>query len=236
MLLHSLGFGYLPLHCSSTIFQLQHSDHRPITHWARDKMAGSFLTTFSNAFSWMKMYKFRLNFKFIPKGPINVIPALVQIMACRRPGDKPLSEPMMVILLTHICVTRPPWVLIYLRSLTVFSSSLTRLVHPDFYSFFLLWSHWHSQLARSFLSNLICITHGHVAVPVETLKFRKPTRQLRANHKHKYQTFPAETTGLKSFIVHRIIPEWNILPACVAEAESVARFKSQLVQLESTSA
>ena len=31
-------------------------------------------------------------------------------MAWRRPGDKPLSEPMMVSLLTHICITRPPWV------------------------------------------------------------------------------------------------------------------------------
>ena len=31
-------------------------------------------------------------------------------MAWRRPGDKPLSEPMMVSLLTHICVARPQWV------------------------------------------------------------------------------------------------------------------------------
>ena len=31
-------------------------------------------------------------------------------MAWRRTGDKPLSEPMMVSLLTHICVTRPQWV------------------------------------------------------------------------------------------------------------------------------
>ena len=31
-------------------------------------------------------------------------------MAWRRPGDKPFSEPMMVSLLTHICVTRPQWV------------------------------------------------------------------------------------------------------------------------------
>ena len=44
------------------------------------------------------------------KGPINNIPALVQIMAWRRPGDKRLSEPMMVSLLTHICVTRSQWV------------------------------------------------------------------------------------------------------------------------------
>ena len=48
--------------------------------------------------------------KFVPKGPINNIPALVQIMAWCRPGDKPLSEPMLVSLPTHICVTRPQWV------------------------------------------------------------------------------------------------------------------------------
>ena len=52
----------------------------------------------------------KISLKFIPKVRINNIPALVQIMAWRRPGDKPLSEPMMVCLLTHICVTRPQWV------------------------------------------------------------------------------------------------------------------------------
>ena len=31
-------------------------------------------------------------------------------MAWRRSGDKPLSEPVVVNLLTHICVTRPQWV------------------------------------------------------------------------------------------------------------------------------
>ena len=48
--------------------------------------------------------------KFVPKGPIKNISALVQIMAWRRPCDKPLSEPMMFSLLTHICVTGPQWV------------------------------------------------------------------------------------------------------------------------------
>ena len=52
----------------------------------------------------------KISLKFVPKGQINNIPALVRIMAWRRPGDKPLSEPMMVSLLTHICVTRPQWV------------------------------------------------------------------------------------------------------------------------------
>ena len=49
----------------------------------------------------------KISLKFVSKGPINNNPALVQIMAWRRSGDKPLSEPMMVSLLTHICVTRP---------------------------------------------------------------------------------------------------------------------------------
>ena len=33
-----------------------------LTQWGRDKMAAIFQTTFSNAFSWMKMYKFQLRF------------------------------------------------------------------------------------------------------------------------------------------------------------------------------
>ena len=52
----------------------------------------------------------KISLKFIPKGPVNNIPALVQIMAWRHPGGKPLFEPMMVSLKTHICITRPQWV------------------------------------------------------------------------------------------------------------------------------
>ena len=37
----------------------------------------------------------RISLKFVPKGPINNIPAFVQIMALHLPGNKPLSEPMM---------------------------------------------------------------------------------------------------------------------------------------------
>ena len=51
-----------------------------------------------------------ISLKFVPKDPINSNPALVQIMAWHRSGDKPLYEPMMVRLLLHICVTRPHWV------------------------------------------------------------------------------------------------------------------------------
>ena len=52
----------------------------------------------------------KISLKFVPKGPINNIPVLVQIMAWRRPGDKPLSEPITVSLPTYICVARPQWV------------------------------------------------------------------------------------------------------------------------------
>ena len=52
----------------------------------------------------------KISLTFVPKVLNNNIPALVQIMTWRRPGDKPLSETMIVSLLTHICVMRPQWV------------------------------------------------------------------------------------------------------------------------------
>ena len=52
----------------------------------------------------------KISLKFVPKGPINNNPALVHIMAWRWSGDKPLSEPIMISLMTHICITRPQWV------------------------------------------------------------------------------------------------------------------------------
>ena len=51
-----------------------------LTHWDRDKMAAIFQMTFSNSFSWTKCMNFdRISLKFVCKGPINNIPALVQI-------------------------------------------------------------------------------------------------------------------------------------------------------------
>ena len=51
----------------------------------------------------------KISLKLVPKGQINNIPALVQIMAWRGPGNKPLSEPMLVFVPAHICVTRPQY-------------------------------------------------------------------------------------------------------------------------------
>ena len=84
-----------------------------ITHSGREKWPPFsrryFQMHFFNENVWVLI---KISQKLVSKGQINNIPALVQIMAWRRPGDKSLSEPMMVslLILTHICVTRPPWV------------------------------------------------------------------------------------------------------------------------------
>ena len=83
-----------------------------LTHWGQDKMVDIFQTRFSNAFFFNENIWISIPYslKFVPKGPINKIPALVQIMAWHGPGDKPSSESLMVRLSTHICGTLPQWV------------------------------------------------------------------------------------------------------------------------------
>ena len=56
-----------------------------LTHWGRNKMAAIFQTTYSNGFSWW--ISINMSLEFVPRGPINNIPTLVQVMAWRRPGD-----------------------------------------------------------------------------------------------------------------------------------------------------
>ena len=75
--------------------------------YARHFADDIFRCIFLNKNVWIPI---KISLKCVPKGWINNIQTLVQIMAWRRPGYKPLSEPMMVNLLTHICVTRPQWV------------------------------------------------------------------------------------------------------------------------------
>ena len=78
-----------------------------LTHWGRDKMAAIFKCISLNGNVWISI---KISPKFVPKGWIKNIPALVQILAWCRSVDKPLSAPMMVRLLTHICITLPQWV------------------------------------------------------------------------------------------------------------------------------
>ena len=85
-------------HWVNTLRQRQNGRHLP------DDI---FKCIFLNENVWISH---KISLKFVPRVPINNIPALVLIMAWHRPGDKPLSEPMMVSLLTHICVIPPQWV------------------------------------------------------------------------------------------------------------------------------
>ena len=85
----------IPIYCINTLRPRQHG-----YHFADETFKSIFLD--ENV-----IIPINISLKCVSKGPINIIPALVQIMAWRRPGEKPLSEAMMVSLLTHICVTRP---------------------------------------------------------------------------------------------------------------------------------
>ena len=66
----------------------------------------------------------KISLKFVPKGLINNIPSLVLKIAWHWPGDKPLSEPMIVRLPMHIFNTRPQWV----NSLNVMPAKMVWLI------------------------------------------------------------------------------------------------------------
>ena len=63
--------------------QLQLGDG--LTHWGRKKIDAILQTTFSNAFSWMKMFEFRLQFHW----------SLFLKVQLTIFGAKPLSDPVM---------------------------------------------------------------------------------------------------------------------------------------------
>ena len=97
-----------------------------LTHWGPDKMGAMSQTTFSSAFSWMKLFEFRLKFQWSL-----FLRVTLTIFQLWRPGDRPLSEPMMVSLLTHICVTRPQWVIQWWPgSLTLYGVTRTQWDEP----------------------------------------------------------------------------------------------------------
>ena len=105
---HDDKFAVYPIKCARYITwaRQQINTLRPRQngrHFADDV----FKCIFLNENVWISL---KISLKFVAKGLIDNFPPLVQIMAWRRPGDKPLSETMMVSLLTHTCVTRPQWV------------------------------------------------------------------------------------------------------------------------------
>ena len=61
-----------------------------------------------NSFNEMFWILNKMSLKFVPRGLIDDMSALVEIMAGRRTGD--YLKQCWYVLLTHICVTRPQWV------------------------------------------------------------------------------------------------------------------------------
>ena len=68
-------------------------------HNGRHFVDDIFKCIFVNKNIWISI---TISLKFVPKGPVDTIPTLVEIMAWRRPGDKPLSEPTKLDY-RHIC-------------------------------------------------------------------------------------------------------------------------------------
>ena len=101
-------------------------------HFADDM----FKCIFLNENVWIPI---EMSLTFVPKGPINNIPALVQIMAWRRPGDKPLSEAIYRRIYASVGLNQLnwPWRHIRLRAtmlisyLHVYRTILIRFVFRD---------------------------------------------------------------------------------------------------------
>ena len=123
----------------------------PRLHTLRPRQNGRFLQDnifkgiFFNENIWISL---KISLKYVPKGAINNIPALVQIMAWHWPGDKLSSEPIKLNLLMHIRVIQPQWVNILVSP-------------PDGFRAFSLIMHSaatkynHYQQPKSFLSKLL---------------------------------------------------------------------------------
>ena len=91
----------LSLSCSWRVNTLR---PRPNCHHFTDAI---FKCIFSNENVWISH---KISVKVVPRVQINNIPTSVQIMAWHHPDSELSSEPMMVSLPMHICVTRPQWV------------------------------------------------------------------------------------------------------------------------------
>ena len=82
--------------CSNTLLWM--SCHRQLGNTLRPRQNGCHLAEdifnciFLNENVWISL---KISLKFVLKVPVNNTPALIQIMAWRQSGDKPLCEPMM---------------------------------------------------------------------------------------------------------------------------------------------
>ena len=143
------------------------SIQQPLTYWSRDKMVVIFHTTFQMHFLEWKCIKFYQYFvEVCTKVSINNIP-----------GDKPFYQPMMVSLMTHICINRSQWVNFCFRSKKAHERGIN-------------WWHlmgWYTETgANSDLSNMAELPSFWPPASESTLQYRtSPLRQARMRPKFK---------------------------------------------------
>ena len=125
-----------------------------------------FKCIFLNENVWIPI---KISLRFVPRGPINNIPTLVQVMAWRRPGDKPLSEPMVVRLPTHICVTRPQRDFSFSERMWPWQR-LMRIIRDNVAMRLVYWNTWISDCSYIFMWEVIthpcCDFSGDISIQV----------------------------------------------------------------------
>ena len=132
-----------------------------------------FKSIFLNENVWISL---KIWLKFVPKVPINNIPAMVQIMAWRRSGYKPLSEPMMISLLTHICVTRPQWVN-WSKTTTKHTNVWTK-VHNSWFLLCMIFPGQNKSWASDFFNVTFWLISIHIYLHLQSFLHMKHQRLL----------------------------------------------------------
>ena len=87
-------------------------DTEPLTHWGRDKMDTISQTILSNAFSWMKIFEFRLKFHWslFLRVQLTIFQHLFRYWFGAVQATSHYLNQWWSSQLTHICVTRLQWV------------------------------------------------------------------------------------------------------------------------------
>ena len=101
-----------------------------------------------------------ISLKFVPRGPINNIPALVQIMAWHKPGGKPLSKLIMVTLPMQVYASLSLNELVSTGTSWTYSMKFS-LMFKNFHSRKYIWK-CHLQNVSHFFRPL-CVTFFNVA-------------------------------------------------------------------------
>ena len=119
-----------------------------LAHWGRDKMSAISQTTFSNAFSWMKMYGFRLRFH-LSLFELTIYQNWFRIWLGTDQAISHFLNQWWPRLPTHTSVTRPQWI-------NDMHCLLTQTRYPGFFymsiRFWVIWSH--SYLSSRFWLSL----------------------------------------------------------------------------------